>query len=415
MPNMANEFRKQKWIRIAFINLLIVASLGVIMRYKIAYYLPFIKQDNFLHAHSHFAFAGWLTQVIMVLMVLSLIDHLPGVSLKKYTWLITGNVLIAYVMLGAFIWQGYGIVSLTAETISFIIPYLFVIPYWKDLSKIKAHPVSSWWFKAALVFNVISSFGAFFISYIIAKNVHHPTWYLAGNYFYLHFQYNGWFFFACMGFLSYRFKAAGITHKFQKTVFLLFAGACIPAYFLSALWLPIPLWVYMLVVVAALAQVVGLILLYKKIYQTRTIFFEGINSATRWILILSGLALTIKILLQAGSTIPELSKIAFGFRPVIIGYLHLVLLGVLTLFIIGYSKMKDLIITNRLGSVGIFIFITGIILNELLLMTQGIAYMNSISLPLINQFLLGAALVMFTGILLFNIGLHPVEKPTRLE
>jgi hypothetical protein len=218
-----------------------------------------------------------------------------------------------------------------------------------------------------------------------------------------------------MGFLSYRFKAAGITHKFQKTVFLLFAGACIPAYFLSALWLPIPLWVYMLVVVAALAQVVGLILLYKKIYQTRTIFFEGINSATRWILILSGLALTIKILLQAGSTIPELSKIAFGFGPVIIGYLHLVLLGVLTLFIIGYSKMKDLIITNRLGSVGIFIFITGIILNELLLMTQGIAYMNSISLPLINQFLLGAALVMFTGILLFNIGLHPVEKPTRLE
>ena len=111
-------------------------------------------------------------------------------------------------------------------------------------------------------------------------------------------------------------------------------------------------------------------------------------------------------MLQAGSTIPSLSKIAFGFRPVIIGYLHLVLLGVLTLFIIGYSRMKDLIITNRLGSAGIFIFITGIILNELLLMTQGISYMSNISVPLINQFLLGAALVMFGGVLLFNIGMH---------
>ena len=413
MAEQANRFSTQRWIRIAFINLLIVASLGVIMRYKIAYYLPFIKQENFLHAHSHFAFAGWLTQVIMVLMVLSLIDHLPGVSLKKYTWLISANVLIAYAMLVSFIWQGYGIVSLTAETISFIIPYLFAIPYWKDLSKIKDHSVSSWWFKAALVFNVISSFGAFFISYIIANHVNHPTWYLAGNYFYLHFQYNGWFFFACMGLLFNRFKDVLITHNFQKKIFLLFAGACIPAYFLSALWLPIPLWVYILVVLAALAQVAALILLLKKIYVTRAIFFEGVNSATRWILILSALALTIKIFLQAGSTIPELSKIAFGFRPVIIGYLHLVLLGVLTLFVIGYSKMKDLIITNRLGSAGIFIFITGIILNELLLMTQGISYMNNISVPLINQFLLGAALVMFGGVLLFNIGLHTDYKDKK--
>src|SRR6476469_4088684 len=157
MGEQANRFSTQRWIRIAFINLLVVASLGVIMRYKIAYYLPFIKQENFLHAHSHFAFAGWLTQVIMILMVLSLMDHLPGVSLKKYMWLISANVLIAYAMLVSFIWQGYGIVSLTAETISFIIPYLFAIPYWKDLSKIKDHSVSSWWFKAALVFNVISS------------------------------------------------------------------------------------------------------------------------------------------------------------------------------------------------------------------------------------------------------------------
>ena len=42
-----NNIPIQKWVSIAFINLLIVALLGVIMRYKIAYYLPFIEQKNF--------------------------------------------------------------------------------------------------------------------------------------------------------------------------------------------------------------------------------------------------------------------------------------------------------------------------------------------------------------------------------
>jgi hypothetical protein len=406
MTGWVNRFESQKWIRIAFINLLIVALLGVIMRYKIAYYLPFIQQENFLHAHSHFAFSGWLSQVIMVLMVISLYDHLPGLAIKKYTWLITANVLVVYVMLLSFMWQGYGAVSLTALMITFIISYLFAIAYWKDLSKIKGLVISSWWFKSALLFNVISSFGAFFISYITANKISHPTWFLAGTYFFLHFQYNGWFFFACMGLLSNRITAVGISYSLQKKIFLLFVTACIPAYFLSALWLPIPLWVYILVVLAALAQVAGLILLLKTIYYNRSIFFKDVNPGTRLILILSAVALTIKLLLQAGSTIPYLSKIAFGFRPVVIGYLHLVLLGVLTLFIIGYSKLKDLVITNRTGSTGIFIFIAGIILNELLLMIQGISYMNNISVPLINEFLLGAAVIMFSGVLLFNFGLH---------
>ena len=48
------------------------------MRYKIAYYLPFIEQANFLHAHSHFAFSGWITQVLMVLMWAFLVqNHFP--------------------------------------------------------------------------------------------------------------------------------------------------------------------------------------------------------------------------------------------------------------------------------------------------------------------------------------------------
>lgn len=406
MPANENNITAQKWMRIALINLLIVALLGVIMRYKIAYSLPFVEQKNFLHAHSHFAFAGWITQAIMTLMIAHLAKHSTEDIFKKYKWLLSGNLIIAYVMLVSFIFQGYGTVSIIASTCSIIISYIFAIIFWKDLNKIKIKSVSNYWFKAALTFNVISSFGAFYLSNMMVNNTFSPNWYLASTYYFLHFQYNGWFFFACMGLVSVRLTTVGIPYSFQKKIFYLFAFACVPAYFLSALWLPIPLWVYIIVVLAALAQLFAWIILLKQIIIKKLVFFEGISTQTRWILILSGAALSIKLLLQAGSTIPFLSKLAFGFRPVVIGYLHLVLLGVITLFIIGYSKMNSFIFPKPLGNSGIIIFIIGIILNEFFLMIQGVSYMNYISVPFINLLLLVAALIMFVGTLLLNTGLR---------
>lgn len=404
MPELRSDI--QKWIRIVFINLFIVALLGVIMRYKIAYYLPFIEQKNFLHAHSHFAFSGWVTQILMVLMWAFLYNYLPADSLKKYKWLLIANLVSAYGMLVSFTWEGYGIISILFSTLSILVSWLFAVIFWVDLNKIKIKIISAHWFKAALLFSVFSSFGAFFLSYMMANKIQHPNWFLASTYYFLHFQYNGWFFFACMGLLSEQLDKSNISFSLQKKVFWLFALACIPAYFLSALWLPIPLWIYIIVVVAALAQLLGWIILLKKIIGNKILFFEGMNTQTKWILILSGVALSIKLLLQAGSTIPYLSKIAFGFRPVVIGYLHLVLLGVITLFIIGYSKMKNFIFTNRIGNAGIIIFISGIILNELFLMIQGVSYMSYINVPWINELLLGVAICMLCGVSLLNLGLR---------
>ena len=409
MPAPENSITIQNWIRIAFINLLIVALLGVIMRYKIAYYLPFIEQKNFLHAHSHFAFSGWVTQILMVLMVTFLYNYLPSASLKKYKWLIIFNLVCAYGMLVSFSWGGYGIISILFSTLSILVSYLFAVIFWVDLKKIKIKIIAKYWFKAALIFSVLSSCGAFFLAYMMANKIQHPTWFLASTYYFLHFQYNGWFFFACMGLLCEQLKS-GIPFLLQKKVFWLFALACIPAYFLSALWLPIPPWVYIIVVLAAAAQLLGWILLLKSIFQNKFGLFENHTSQIKWLFILSASALSIKLLLQLGSTIPFLSTLAFGFRPVVIGYLHLMLLGVISLFIVGYCKLNQFIIPTKSGNTGIIIFVSGIIFNEILLMIQGFSYMNYISVPRINDLLLGAAICMFIGILILNLGLVKLVK-----
>ncbi|MEP7253722.1 MAG: hypothetical protein ABI683_15120, partial [Ginsengibacter sp.] len=369
---------------------------------KIAYYLPFIEQKNFLHAHSHFAFTGWVTHILMVLMWGYLYNYLPTHSLKKYKWLVIANLAAAYGMLGSFPWEGYGVVSIIFSTLSILVSYAFAVIFWNDLNKIKVKIISKYWFKAALLFNVLSSCGAFFLSYMMANKIQHADWFLASTYYFLHFQYNGWFFFACMGLFSEWLKE-NMSFTTQQKTFWLFALACIPAYFLSALWLPIPNWVYILVVLAAASQLTGWILILRSIYIKKAGFLKDISTLTKWLFILSATALSIKFLLQLGSVIPSLSKLAFGFRPIVIGYLHLMFLGVITMFIIGYCLVKQFIFTNKFINTGIVIFVSGIILNELLLMVQGLSYMNYITVPYVNEMLLGAAVIMFAGILIFNL------------
>lgn len=396
-------FSLRRWLQISFLNLLLVSVLGVTLRYKIAFAFPFFDQKFLQHGHSHFAFAGWLTQVLMVLLVQYLSQYKGGNVFKDYRWFLTANCITAYGMLIFFPLQGYGFWSISFSTLSIFVSYFFAIRYWKDLNRLSVNSTSHYWFKAALVFSVISSIGAFSLAFMMATKNLHQTWYLAAAYFFLHFQYNGWFFFAGMGLLVSKIEKLFNTPKQWKIIFWLFALACVPAYFLSALWLPIPLFVYLLVIVAAIAQVAGWGLLLRSMLKNKTAIRNVFHQKGRLLLILAGVALTIKLLLQLGSTHPALSQIAFGFRPIVIGYLHLVLLGVITIFILGYIISMDLIGRGKYFMPGIWIFIAGIIINEVLLMLQGALGLSYIIVPFINEFLFIAALILFSGILLFNI------------
>lgn len=404
----------QKWIRIALINLAIVALLGITMRYKISYSLPFIEQKKFLHAHSHFAFAGWITQALMILLIAYLSRRSGNPTLQKYKWLLIANLVCAYGMLLSFPFQGYGAVSITFSTLSIFVSYAFAIIYWRDLNKLSEKNTSHLWFKAAVLFNALSSIGAFSLAGMMATKTTHPTWYLEAVYFFLHFQYNGWFFFACMGLLTDSLYREGITSKYLKIIFWLFAVSCVPAYILSVLWLPLPLWAYLIVILSAVAQVAGWLLMVDVIYRNPA-FIKTFSRPVKRLFLVCGLALTIKLLLQLGSTIPFLSHLAFGFRPIVIAYLHLVLLGVITVFIIASVIVDNYIVLNKKMYSGIFVFTAGIILNEIVLMIQGIIYLNYISIPYTNEMLLVMAIIMFLGILLCNFSQIRISPDTDID
>jgi len=395
-----------KWLSISFLNLLLVALLGFILRYKIAFYLPLSNQKYILHSHSHFAFSGWITQSLMVLLIYYLSLKIGEQVFEKYRLLLYANLICSYGMLITFIIQGYGLYSISFSTLSILVSIAFTIYFWKDLNRIKKKAPSILWLKAALAFGIVSSLGAFSLSYLMANKISDQNWYLSSIYFYLHFQYNGWFLFAGMGLLSDKLEFLIHEQKKLYSIFILFFFACIPAYFLSILWFPFSGSIYFLLIAAVLAQLIAWALMLNIFFKNKDQIRKQLSPHGKTLLILSAIAFTIKLLLQSGSIHPDLSQLSYGFRPIIIGYLHLVLLGVTSIFIIGYIISFRLIKINKLLITGTIIFISGIIINELLLMIQGVASLSYIAIPFINETLLGAAIILLSGALVMSLSIR---------
>lgn len=391
----------RKWLSIAFFNLMLVALLGCLLRYKIAYSLPFLDQKFILNAHSHFAFSGWVTQALMTLMVKFLSDKTNTDAFRKFRWMLWANLISAYGMLFTFPFQGYATGSIIFSTASVFTGYAFAVTCWKELNKIPAS-VEILFFRSALFFNVLSSAGTFTLAILMVSGSSFQNLYVASIYFFLHFQYNGWFLFACMGLLCSSLVTYGIPQQKLKPAFYLFVSACIPAYLLSALWIPMPMWVYVLVALAGIAQLVAWGILFQSIRKNLSILKTQVNRFTQTLFLLCAIAYTLKLMLQAASAIPSLSYLTYGFRPIVIGYLHLVLLGVVSLFITSYSINKHYLILNKTRKNGVIIFVVGIIVNEVFLLLQGIGDLTYISIPYIDEELLAAAVILFLGLILIS-------------
>ena len=392
------KFSVSYWIKFSLFNLLLVATLGLLMRYKIAFELPFIHQKNIQHSHSHFAFAGWVTQTLFVLLIYFLSKNHASLSLDKYKKILIANLVCAYIMLFSFIVQGYGLVSILFSTLSIFVSFWFAAVYFEDLKSISNDNLAKNWFIAALFFNVISSFGTFALAYMMAtKNVPQDL-YLSSIYYYLHFQYNGWFWFACMGIFMSQLLPTPQLVKANKTIFYWFFISCIPAYLLSVLWLKMPVWIYTLAILSAVLQVFAW-LKFSKIIIPTFLKKQAILPFYKWIYIAIISCVALKLLLQLGSTVPLIGNLAFGFRPIVIAYLHLVLLAIISLFLLVYLFSNQLVSSHHLLKKTLAFFVIGVFLNELVLAVQGIASFSYTLIPNVNEMLFGVAILLFLSML----------------
>jgi len=407
---MRNQDTVYTWFRLGLLSLIIVALYGTLMRYKIAFNFPFLEQKNLLHAHSHFAFCGWITQLLYSGLLLLLSPYLTDLQRRKYHLLLGCNLFVAFGMLVSFTFQGYKALSISFSTLSIVIALVFAIVYFKDSRHLPQGHRSAPWAKAGLLFNILSAAGPLSLAYMMAMKSFDPNFYLGSVYYYLHFQYSGWFFFGCIAMITAFLPQDAPA---LKKYFWLFSLTAIPTFFLSILWAKLPAWIYLLTVVATMVQLVAwvmlLIRMWKYFNERKADFFP---LWIRWFFYASALALTMKFILQAISVIPSLSQLVFGIRPIVIAYLHLVLLGVYSLFLIGYLFAQKILTPTKIAICAAFGFFIGVVLNELFLGIQGVAAFAYIPIPFINELLFGAAVVLLSSaalLALSQVGLRKKE------
>jgi hypothetical protein len=242
----------------------------------------------------------------------------------------------------------------------------------------------------------------------MANKIAVQDYYFAAVYFFLHFQYNGWFLFGCFGLLfHYLHKIQmDIAASYHKKLFLILFISCFPAYLLSLLWMQVPLPLYLTAIASAILQLFALFYLNQIYRSYKKSLKQQLTTITKWLWFLAMISFCLKIILQALSTIPALSQYAFGFRPLVIGYLHLSFLCITSFFIIGYINQYLSYQKKQLSLVGVIVFVSGVIITETILMLQGFAAISFNYIPYTQFILFITAVIIATGLLLVVIKNH---------
>lgn len=407
-----STFNTKRWIQIALINFCVVAFAGVILRYKINFPLPIVNQKYLLHGHSHFAFDGWVAIALMALMVNYLQRNNVITNYRKYHWILIASLLTDYAMFISFIIQGYAFFSITFSSLTIVISYFFIFHMWRDLNKVEDKSYSPNWFKGALILLGVSSIGAFSLAYLMANRIMIQDLYFSAIYFFLHFQYNGWFLFVCFGLLfSFLYKSGFIsTTVISKKLFIIMMLTVGPTYLLSIIWLKLPVGIRWMANISGILQLLVLIYFIQLFPVIKSQIGNQLSKTTRALWMMASIAFILKIVLQMLSIIPFLSHLAFGFRPVVIGYLHLSFVGIISFFILGYINEIFKKEGNSIQGAGLIVFVIGFLVQEIILMTQGLEALEVEPLPYASMILFVCAIFMFIGLIGVASGMMRKKK-----
>lgn len=393
------------WAYCCVVNLSLAAVLGLLLRYKIAWPLPALNYKYLLNAHSHFAFNGWVTTVLFTAFVY-ILSGSGGTVRKTYRYLFWLNQLSSYGMLVSFTCQGYGPVSIFFSSFAVLFSYWFAGTYWLDLSNADLPSYVKRCMQAALVFLVLSSIGPYLLAYSMSHQIANMQFYYNAIYLYLHFQYNGWFTFGVFALFLFTASRAGavIPRKGIRWFVWMMVAACVPAYTLSLLWTDPPGWVRVTAGVAGLVQCVALAVLTVILWRNRPKSGLWLSRPVHFLWISSYLAFALKIALQGLSAIPILGQLAFGNRPVIIAYLHLVMLCFVSFFILGFLIREGISgLRGPLARIGLWMWVGGVIGNELLLLTQSVLALSGHVWENSPFYLFGAAMAMSIGSMAYSL------------
>lgn len=396
------------WLKICIFNFFIVSVVGVMMRYNMIFSLPGFNHKFMQESHSHFAFYGWVSASIFLFVTKYLSKNCTNVDLTKYQYLMISNQIGSYGMLVTFLYKGYYSFSIVFASIALLTGFAYFIFLLKDTKGVSFPEII--WIKTGAFFATFSAIGIFGLSYFSSKKEEFEILFRASTYFYLHYQYNGFFLFSCMGLFLISLKDLGIhiPKKLNKNIFYLLFLGCFFGYGLSILWIKMSPLFYGFFTLISVIQLIGAFLFLFWIKKTN--ICKRQNFIQKLLLCVFGFAFILKFILQSLSVIPSLGIFAFSNINIVIAYLHLVLLMGVSLFLVWRILQNRMIKLNIVLKFSVLLMIFGIICNEFILALSGIFSIFYIPFLSSKYWLLFASVVIMISILTFMQSLKIENK-----
>lgn len=392
----------KKYIHIPLLFFFITALTGVWMRsISIMPGLQIISYDHILHGHSHIAILGWLFFAILIIYLAFMWKHLP--HKKEAKWLLIISAIVTSFMFIAFLYQGYALYSIILSTLHIFTEYWAIIFIFKTITYHPDMPKTSRLFiKTGAIMLFISSFGPFGLGAIASMGLRNSPLFEMAIYFYLHFQYNGWLYYMLIGFFILLLKQAKIILNKQllKWSFLIYTLAILPGFLLSILWYDLGRFAYLLSAIGGLGQFIGVGLFLWALYIERQAFKKSFNQTFLYLSRFAFIILLAKAMMELGLLIPSLSAIIYDTRHVVIGYLHLTLLGFISLSVLAlFIQLKLVPYDKQVFLFGVNVFLIGFCLNEAVLFTSTLfTWLGYGTMPLHNSLLFIASLMILMSI-----------------
>ena len=393
-----------RWVSILIFNFCIVAFLGFVLRSKILFSIPFLDYNRLLDAHFHFAFGAWVTLALAVLFIYGI--HPSEIVLKpSYRWLPVGILLSSWLLLIASPLPANSAGASTCSVIFILVTYVFSGALILAIRRALVSKTVKMLAISALVCLILSSTGVFALAYLFATKSLNPFAYRDALYTYLHFEYNGFFTLGVFALLFHKLDRS-MTDQSKVKAFqfsLMLVLSIVPSLFLTYLWRD-PNDVYRIIAVCgSIMLLITFISFVRLAFSLRDISMRA-TPLMRTVGYISMLSFGLKIFLQVFTLFPAIGNAVFGDRPVIIGFLHLVFLGFVTLFLMAWFAFHGFLdLKQSFTRFALVVFTVAILLNEAALMTQGLGAMFTLSSHAFPWILWFVSIALLLGALLIGI------------
>lgn len=387
----------KKYSLLALGYFFLIALLGVLLRSFSVSNFNF-NYKYVVHTHSHIALLGWVYTALMILIYKLYLNNI-SIS-KKFKRLFWVTQITISGMLLSFPFTGYAFFSILFSTLFLVASYAFCHMVFKH-TPLKMKQTNSYkCVQIGLWYMVISSLGPLALGIIMSTMGSASSWYRNAIYFYLHFQYNGWFIMALFGILFYTLKQNNIqvSNNTFKRFFVLMNIGVVLTLAISILWMKVHTYINNIAGIGALFQILAFGFLVKRIitlnHQIKHSFSKNYLSILKIVLIF----FSIKLLLQFTGTLPSISSTIASNIHLIIGYLHWIFLGVCSFLLLGFLNYFKFIQLTK-GCLNFYIL--GFLLMEFVILYNGIAIWKNLYLPEKQPYFILACSVIFLFALMY--------------